>query len=175
MAALCLVPISGCASLGVGSAGGPTLFKQTFVDTEPGTVDPATGTVVPGHNTEYKLDIKARPGTELAQITKMSYTWDQATGNIIVNGDAKLDTTLQAQMVTTIATATAAAVSQAWKDLLNTAGPLAGQWLSRPPEAAPPGVGSMVGQMLQNPDFQAFMQRMAEQMLKTKPAPNPTP
>ena len=59
--------------------------------------------VTEDQNTQYKMDIKAPAGVDLASVTGMTYNWQpDGSGNISVSNDNVIDTKAQAVMLTEI-------------------------------------------------------------------------
>lgn len=105
--AACL-PMAGCAGFTPALAG-KTSYHVEFTDK------------TDAQDTQYRMDIKAPAGTELASITGMTYDWDPGgSGRISVSQDQTTDSTAQAAALVEANAQSIAAVNR----LLDMLGPL---------------------------------------------------
>lgn len=84
----CLVLLlSGCAT-GMPSVWGKTVYNVEFAD------------VTSDQNTQYKMNIKAPAGVDLASVTGMSYDWQpDGSGKINVSQKGNVNTESQASLI----------------------------------------------------------------------------
>lgn len=95
---LLALPLTGCGTLPGGALAGKTSYQVEFSDT---TAD---------QDTQYRMNIKAPAGVDLASVTGMTYDWKpDGSGSIAVSQDQTTDTTAQSQaLVQSTATSMAA-------------------------------------------------------------------
>lgn len=112
-----LLALSGCATT-LPAVAGKTHYNVEFSD------------VTADQSTQYKMDIKAPAGVDLASVTGMSYDWTpDGSGAISVSSQGKLDTSGQAAMITEVSRQQLEAFKAGMDTTLNALAPLLGQYL----------------------------------------------
>lgn len=113
-----LMALSGCAGLPSPALSGKTSYNVEFIDQ---TAD---------QNTQYKMNIKAPAGVDLASVTGMTYDWrPDRSGAISVSQQGNVDTNGQAAMLTEISRQQLEAFKAGMDAALNTLAPMLGPYL----------------------------------------------
>jgi uncharacterized protein YceK len=109
--------LSGCATT-LPAVGGKTHYNVEFSDV---TADQATN---------YKMDIKAPAGVELATVTGMTYNWTpDGSGNISVSERGNVDTSGQAALIAEVSRQQMEAFKAGMDATLKALAPLLGPYL----------------------------------------------
>lgn len=112
--------LSGCAT-GMPSVWGKTVYNVEFSDT---TTD---------QNTQYKMNIKAPAGVDLASVTGMTYDWmPDGSGAISVSQKGNVNTESQASLIQQVGQQQ----NETFSVFLNAMAPLLGQKLQADTEEA---------------------------------------